>query len=166
LYWRSGTLALIRKTLSLPQRQLFAEDFCGAVPRLATGSCSAYRTAQGLLRQVAFEVSAEAAHRLVQYFQIVSSGDTLLRIIRQTPAVLIGSPRIIGVDDWALKKGRRYGTVVVDLEEHRPIDLLLERTAAVVTAWLQQHPVLRLSRVTAQQSTQRVSKQAHPRQCK
>ncbi len=93
-----------------------------------------------LLRRVAFEVSAEAAHRLLKHFQIAASGDTLLRIVRQTPLLSIGLPRIIGVDDWALKKGRCYGTLLVDLEQHRVLDLLLERTSVVVTDWLKQHP--------------------------
>ena len=105
-----------------------------------------------LLRRVAFEVSAQAAHRLLKHFQIVASGDTLLRVIRQTTLVWSGCPRIIGVDDWALKKGRRYGTVLVDLEQHRPVDLLLERTSAVVAEWLQQHEGIEI--VTRDRSTE------------
>lgn len=92
------------------------------------------------VRQVAFEVSAEAARRLLKHFQIQVSGDTLLRIIRQTPLCSNVSPQIIGVDDWALKQGKHYGTLLVDLRAHRVIDVLLERTSVVVTAWLKQHP--------------------------
>jgi transposase len=113
----------------------------------------ARRTTQltGLLRPVAFEVSAEAAHRLLKHFQVVASGDTLLRIIGQTRLASSRFPRIIGVDDWVLKKGRRYGTVLVDLEQHRPIDWLLERTSMVVAEWLQQHEGLEI--VTRDRST-------------
>jgi transposase len=101
---------------------------------------------------VAFEVSAEAAHRLLKHFQVVASGDTLLRIIRQTTLVSSGFPRIIGVDDWALKKGRSYGTLLVDLEQHHPIDVLLERTPDVVAEWLQRHPGVEV--VTRDRSTE------------
>ncbi len=129
-------------------QKTFVEQFPDWLPAYAR------RTTQltDLLRRVAFEVSAETAHRLLKYFQIAASGDTLLRIIRQTTQVSTGFPRIIGVDDWALKKGRSYGTLLVDLEQHRPIDLLLERTSAVVAEWLQQHPGIEI--VTRDRSTE------------
>jgi transposase len=129
-------------------QKTFVEQFPDWLPAYAR------RTTQltDLLRRVAFEVRAETAHRLLKYFQIAASGDTLLRIIRQTRQVSTGFPRIIGVDDWALKKGRSYGTLVVDLEQHRPLDLLLERTSAVVAEWLQQHPGIEI--VTRDRSTE------------
>ncbi|MBK8024743.1 MAG: transposase [Chloroflexi bacterium] len=92
------------------------------------------------MRQIAFELSAEAACRALKHFQVLTSGDTLLRIIRQTRLPPIDGPQIIGVDDWASKKRVDYGTVLVDLQQHRVIDLLLERTSTVVSGWLKQHP--------------------------
>jgi transposase len=105
-----------------------------------------------VLRYIAFEVSAEAAHRLLRHFQIIASGDTLLRIIRQTRLPPIEAPQIVGVDDWALKKRVRYGTMVVNLQQHRVIDLLLERTAIVVSTWLKHHPSVEI--VTRDRSTE------------
>ena len=49
-------------------------------------------------------------------------------------------PVVIGIDDWALARGHKYGTIVVDLEERRPIELLAERDAATVVPWLRLHP--------------------------
>ncbi len=71
---------------------------------------------------------------------MVTSPRTLLRIVRQEHDALVTTPRVVGVDDWALRKGRTYGTVLVDLEYHRPIDLLLGRDAETLLNWLQAHP--------------------------
>jgi transposase len=50
------------------------------------------------------------------------------------------TPRVIGIDDWAWRRGQRYGTLIVDLERNRPIDMLPDRDAQTVEAWLQSHP--------------------------
>src|SRR5260221_3824627 len=65
---------------------------------------------------------------------------TLLRLVRATPGPTRPTPRVVGVDGWAWRKGQRYGTVLVDLERPCPVDLLPERTAEVFAAWLIAHP--------------------------
>lgn len=92
------------------------------------------------LRNVAFEVGGEAARRLLRWFQIETSGDTLIRIMRRTLIMPVSNVRVLGIDDWALKKGRSYGTLLIDLEKHQVVDVLLERTSSVVDHWLRQHP--------------------------
>jgi transposase len=71
------------------------------------------------------------------------SGPTVLRDLRRAgcapPATV---PVVIGIDDWALARGHRFGTIVVDLEKHRPIELLAERDAATVVAWLKDQPAV------------------------
>ena len=52
----------------------------------------------------------------------------------------MSSPRVIVIDDWALRKGRTYGTIVVDLERRRVVDLLADRTSATVAEWLRLRP--------------------------
>jgi transposase len=50
------------------------------------------------------------------------------------------SPRVVGIDDWAWRRGQRYGTIVCDLERRRVIDLLPDRRAETVASWLRHHP--------------------------
>lgn len=65
---------------------------------------------------------------------------TLLRLIRATPVPAIGPVTVLGVDDWAQRKGRTYGTILVNLETHTVIDLLPDRTAESFATWLGDHP--------------------------
>jgi len=93
---------------------------------------------------VAYAVGGQAGSQLVTKLNMPTSGDTMLRIIRQTPAPEISEPKIIGVDDWAKRRGRQYGTIVVDLERQRIIDLLPDRTAETLSKWLQGHPQIKV----------------------
>ncbi len=90
-------------------------------------------------RAIAYELGGEAGRRLTQALQMPISGDTLIRAIRQTPETAVPTAKVIGIDDWAMRKGHTYGTIVVDLESHRPVDLLPARDVDTVVAWLQTH---------------------------
>lgn len=68
------------------------------------------------------------------------SKDTLLRTVRARAPGSKPAARVIGLDDWAWKRGHRYGTIVCDLERREIVDLLPDREAATVEAWLRDHP--------------------------
>jgi transposase len=91
-------------------------------------------------RQTALTTGGEAGARLLSRLAMPTSGATLLRLIRAIVLPLVSTPRVMGVDDWAWAKGQRYGTILVDLERHQPIDLLPDRSIETVVAWLQAHP--------------------------
>ena len=88
----------------------------------------------------AFAVSGEAGRQLLPLLAMPLSGDTLIRDIRCQLEVEAQTPHVLGIDDWAKKRGHTYGTILVDLESRQPVDLLDSREVADVTAWLQQHP--------------------------
>jgi transposase len=72
------------------------------------------------------------------------SKDTLLRAVRSHSVGSYSAPRAVGIDDWAWKRGHRYGTIICDLERHRIIDVLPDREAATVEAWLSARPSIRV----------------------
>ena len=72
------------------------------------------------------------------------SADTLLRTLRRRSAPTPASVKIVGLDDFAWRRGQRYGTIVCDLEQRRVIDLLADREIGTVTAWLKNHPAIEI----------------------
>ena len=97
---------------------------------------------------VAFAAGGEGGARLLrglgmprrEALPALLSPDTLLRLIRNAKEPEVETPRVLGIDDWAIRKGQTYGTILVDLEKRKPIDLLPDRDAASVEQWLKSHP--------------------------
>src|SRR5215813_8478275 len=76
---------------------------------------------------------------------VPGSRNTLLRRVRRVSLPEGPEPEIIGVDDWAWRKGQRYGTLIVDLQRGCPIDLLEDRATETVATWLQAHPDVKIA---------------------
>lgn len=117
-------------------RKIFAERLPSVVQRYARKT----HRLNDALALIGFALGGEAGSRLSKHLALKTSADTLLRRIRQFIIIKRETPRVLGVDDWSFRKGQTYGTILVDLEKHCPIDLLQDREAETLKAWLQAHP--------------------------
>jgi transposase len=121
-------------------RRIFVEPLHGFAARYGRTTT---RLAQTHLA-IGSALGGEAGARLAEKLAVPISPDTLLRCVKRAEARLPEPPRFVGIDDWAWRKGKRYGTIVVDLETSEVIDLLPDRDATTVKVWLAAHPGVEL----------------------
>src|SRR6266540_5554790 len=113
--------------------------------RLPTLVATYGRTTTGLvtiLRAIGIALGGQVGARLATRLRLSTSPATLLRLIRAALGPHPPALYVVGVDEWAWRRGHRYGTILVDLATPRVVDLLSERSAATVATWLAQHPTV------------------------
>lgn len=122
-------------------RRIFSERFPGFL------ESSQRKTVRlnHFITQIAFSLGGNPGAAFCERIGLSASKDTLLRRVQdksETPDDEDVS--VIGIDDWAYKRGQRYGTIIVDLQHHRLVDLLPDRSVSSVANWLRKHPGIRI----------------------
>jgi transposase len=122
------------------RRKIFTERFPAFVEPWARATARLRLALQAL----ALATCGELGARLATQLAIQTSPTTILRRIMALPFAPVEAVSQLGIDDFALRRGRNYGTILVDLQRHQIIDLLADRKAETAKAWIQAHPEIDL----------------------
>jgi transposase len=134
-------------TVRLRVRRFFCDQktcnrviFAERLPGLAAHYARRTERLDGWFTHVSFALGGEAGSRLLKDLGVMVSADTLLNHIRSSQLRDHRTPRALSVDDFAFRRGTRYGTVLVDLERRTLVDVLPDRSADTFARWLMEHP--------------------------
>jgi transposase len=120
------------------QRRIFTERLPELVPTYARNT----RRLITILRAIGMALGGNAGARLAGRLRLPTRPATVLRLVRAAPVSPPPALQAVGVDEGAWRRGHRYGTILVNLADHRVVDPLPDRSAASVAAWLTEHPTI------------------------
>jgi transposase len=137
----------LRVMIWLQVRRLFCGEpgckkrtFAEQVPGLTVRYRRKTALLAGMLQAIAVALAGRAGCRLARALQVMASRSTLLRLVMTVPDPAAPAVRVLGVDDFAIRRGQNYGTVLIDCETGAPLDLLDGRDAQPLADWLATHP--------------------------
>ena len=108
-------------------RRVFAERL---EPTVTTAFSRRTERLEGIVHHLGLALGGRPGQSFARRLVIPVSKDTLLRVVRRRAAEPTSAPKVVGIDDWAWKRGHRYGTIICDLEQRRIVDILPDQEAA------------------------------------
>jgi transposase len=137
---RQLVVRLAARRFYCPRRECRRRVFCERLSGLAAPHARTSFPLAESHREIGFALGGEAGARLAEKLAMPTSPDTLLRRVKSAPDEPAPPPRYVGVDDWAIRRGHNYGTILIDLERHCVIDILPGRDGEELKKWLKDHP--------------------------
>lgn len=141
----------IAVVLALNVRKFFCSNdncnqrvFCERLPEIVEPYGRKTMRLNDALTIIGFALGGRAGERAGTKLTLQASARTLLRRVRKETVAIPEEVRILGVDDFAFRKGQRYGTILVDQEQRQVIDLLPDRESSTLAAWLKDHPEIEI----------------------
>jgi transposase len=118
--------------------------FCERLPGLAAPYAHKTLRLNELLTRLGAALGGRPGARMALGIGIKIGRDALLARVRCAETAQSNVVRVLGVDDFAFRKGRSYGTILVDQQKHQIVDLLPDREASSLAAWLKNHPEIEI----------------------
>ncbi|MGW7356231.1 transposase [Streptomyces sp. NPDC054802] len=161
-----GRLVVLRlrvRRFFCPESSCARRTFVEQMPGLTRRHSRWTERLRATLAAVGLALADRAGARMARALGVSVSRSAVLRLLEALPEPEVPAPRVVGVDEYATRKGRVYGTVLVDVESRRPVDLLPDREASSLAAWLAKRPASRSSAGTAHRASRKEPQPGHHR---
>jgi transposase len=136
---RPVQLTLRVRRFCCPNVECSRRTFSAQVQGLTGRYCRRSLGLQRMLEAVAVFLAGRAGARLAAHLAVTVSRSSMLRLLNAVPLPAVGTVSEVGIDDFAFRRGHRYGTLVIDMDSHHPVEVLPDRSSDTTSSWLAEH---------------------------